>query len=207
MPRALRGRNQHRHDHQQDGRAFQHAAEQQEQDVDEDEEHRRRQLPAGEQQAQRLWDVLHGDDVVEDESTGDQHADRGAGAGAGENRAIEIAEADASIEEHRDRQGIGGRDGRRLGGRGGAGVDAAEQHDGHHERGQGLPGDARQLAKRGRGLHGKVQAACLECHDAHLREGHQQPWNHAAQEEVADRRIRDERIDHHRDRGWYDRDR
>ncbi len=52
---------------------------------------------------------------------------------------------------------------------------------------------------------GKVVAARLVGHDRHLRRGHQQAGDDAAEEEVADRGIGDERIDDHRDRRRDDR--
>ena len=53
-PERLRGRDEDRHDDQQDRRSLEHAAEQQQDDVDEDQEAGRRQLPAGKQLPERL---------------------------------------------------------------------------------------------------------------------------------------------------------
>ncbi len=179
----LRGRDQHRHDDQQDRRAFEHAAEQQQQDVDEDQEADRRQVPARENDAERLRDVLDRHDVVEDQRAGDQHADRGRGARAGQHRAVEVGEADAAIEHDRDEQRIGGRDRRRFGRRRDAAVDAAEQHDRHHQRREGAPGDAGQFAQRRRRLDREIVAArlvrrrCTICASAISRPGMTPPRN------------------------------
>ena len=90
----LRGRDQHRHDDQQDRGALEQAAEHQQDDVDQRSGSRSatgRSRRARRSSAAR--DVLDGDDVVEDQRAGDQHADRGGRARARQQRVVEVCAA------------------------------------------------------------------------------------------------------------------
>ena len=64
-----------------------------------------------------------------------------------------------AVEQRGDQEGVGGGDGGGLGRGGDAGVDEAEQHDGHHQRREGADGDAGDFAERDAVADGEVPAA------------------------------------------------
>ena len=149
--------------------------------------------------------VLDGDHVVEHQGAGDQHADRGRRARAGQERPVGVGQGDAAIEPGRDHEGVGRGHRRRLGGRGDAAVDAAQQDHRHHQRGKRLDGDARPFAQRDRLLDREIVPLGHDRVDDHLGQRHQQAGDHAAHEQVADRGVGHQGEQHHGDRGRDDR--
>ena len=179
--------------------------EHQQDDVHPEQEHRRGEVVAGQQAPHGCGDLLDGHHVVEDERSRDEHADRGGRAGAVEHRQVRVADRYVAIPEDGDEERIGGGNRRRLGRGHDAAVDAPEQDHRHQQRGHGSRGDARPLAQRYRLLHREVVAMCLDRVDHHLCDRHQQPRDDPAEEQIADGRIRDQRVEHHRDRRRDDR--
>ncbi len=117
----------------------------------------------------------------------------------------ELAEAERAIEAHRQQQGVGRGDGRRLGRRDGARIDAAQQ-DHRQEQGRERVADGRQeLGARDRLLDRKIAPLRDEMDQHHQHRPHEQAGQHAGDEQVADRGVGDHGVQHHRDRGRDDR--
>src|SRR5207245_8643869 len=186
---------------QQNRGSFQEAAENKQDDVREQQEAKRRELVPLHHDGERLGNVLDRNDVVEDHRGGDQDADRYRDARARQERVVDAAPSDAAIENrgHQQRVERGESGGFRR--RGDPAVEAAEKDHRHHQRGEGVPGDARDVAQRDGFLAREIPSLGDERDISHLRYADEQPWDDAAEEQVADGRIRDQGVDHHRDRG------
>ena len=172
---------------------------------DDQEEGERRELVRLQEGAERPGDVLDGDHVVEHQRAGDQHADRHRDARARRERVVDVAPAGGAIEERGNRERIGRRRCRGFRGRGDSAVEAAEQDHRHHQRGEGLPGEARPFAQRHGRLDREVAPPRGGGDQRHLHRAEQQARDDAAEEEIADRGVRDQRVEHQRDRGRDDR--
>src|SRR3989449_5719701 len=196
----LRGGEENRNDDQQDRGPFQKATENQENHVRSQQEGKRRELVPLHHDGERPWNVLDRDDVVEDHRGGDQDADRYRDARAGQQRGVDAAAGDGAIEERGNQQCV--EDGERGGfrGRGDPAVKAAEKDHRHHQRGEGLPRDARDVAQRDGLLDREISPLGDERDIGHLRDAEEQARDDAAEEQVADGSVRDQGIDHHRDR-------
>jgi len=201
----LRGGQQHREDHEDDRRSFEEAAEDQQQHVDHQQEHKRRQLVGLQRRAQRLRDVLRRDDEIEHHRAGDQHADGHRDARTGHQRMVDVRPSQVAVQKCGEQQRVGSGNRSGFGGRGDPAPHAPEQDHRHHERRQRVPGHARQLAQRNGLLDREVATPRHEGNQAALEDTEQQAGNHATEEKVADRRVRNQRIDHQGDRRRDDR--
>ena len=181
------------------------ASRKQDQQIDEKQEGERRDVDPDQGFRDPARHVLRGDDVVEDERSADDEADRGRGAGARDEDVVEHPEAEASIEDRREDQRIEGRDRRRLGRRRHPTIDAVKKNDRHHQRRKGAKGGARQLPQGHRLLDREIAPIGQPEIHRHKDEAHQEPWEDAGEEEKTDRCVRDEGIEHHRDRRGNDR--
>ena len=203
----LGGREQHRHDDQEDRRAFEQAAEDQQEEVDDQQEGQRRKLVALQHAAERLGDVLDRDDVVEDQRAGDQHADRGASMRAlSSSDAVEVAPADAAVEQRPRRAARRRRrpppprsawSRRCRCRRAGPPASSAREAPRQVMRGSSRSGTGCSTGKFRRLAMNAISAICDDAH--------QQARDDAAEEQVADRGVGDQRVEHHRDRRRDDR--
>src|SRR5712691_3036640 len=201
----LRGGEENRNDDQQNRGSFQEAAENKQDDVREQEEAKRRELVALHHDGERLGNVLDRNNVVEDHRGGDQYADRYRDARARQQRVVDAAPSDAAIENRGHQQRVEGGESGGFRGRGDPAVKAAEKDHRHHQRGEGVPGDARDVAQRDGFLDREISAPGDERDIGHLRDAEEQTRDDATEEQVADRCVRHQRIDHHRDRRRDDR--
>ena len=86
-----------------------------------------------------------------------------------------------------------------------AAVDSVEQDHRHQQRGKRAERDPRQRLQRHARLHRKRAAACDAGVEDHQHQAHQKARQDAAEKEVSDRAVGDERVEHHRDRRRDDR--
>src|SRR2546425_2641625 len=197
----LRGGEEHWNNDQQNRGSLEKTAENQHDRVREQEEGKGREFVPLHYDGERLWNVLDRNDVVEDHRGRDQDADRYRDARAGRERVVDVAPGDGAIEERGNQQRVKGRERGGFRGRGDAAVKAAEKDHRHRQRREGLPRDARDVAQRDGLLDREISSLGDERDIGHLRDAEQQARDNAAEEQVADGRVRDEGIDHHRDRG------
>ena len=197
--------HEQRHDHQDDGRRIQDAAQQQQQHVDAEHEGHRRDVHAHHLRGQQVGNVLGRNDVVQDQRAADHQAHRGRRLDAVEHDGAQRLDRQGSVEERRQHQGIGRGHRGGLGRRGRAAIDAVEQDHRHQERREGAHGQAGDLADRHHLVGGEsplVRDIGIHRHQYHA---HQQSRHDAAQEQITDRGVRHQRVQHHRDRRRDDR--
>ena len=197
-------RQQHGHKHQQQNRHIQKAAQHQKHHVDQQQKLELRQLHAVDPLRHGLRHAFCGEGVVQNERAGQNHGDHRTAPGGLEYHAPESAPGQRAVNHGRQHQGMERGHCSCFSGRESAGVNSAQQHDGHGQRQGTAENDVGPVFERNFFFTRHIAFNGNEMHDHHHQQGHQNARHHATQKQRTHRRAGDQRVDDHRNGGRND---
>ena len=137
----------------------------------------------------------------EDARRGHDEADHRGGPNRFEHHPVELARPDLAIHHHGEHDRVSRSPDRGLGGREPAAHDSSDD-DRRGEQGQQRPNEGSgDMPRGGDGIVGIVTPPGHHADEYHQRRRGEHPGNHPAQKHPPDRGVRQNTVDHHRDRG------
>ena len=204
-PQRVTGRDEQRHNHQNDDGGIQNAAQKQDQNIHQEQEHQRANVGPGQQCRDRLRNVLLNHHIGEDHRGADHEADGGCRSCALDKHLVQRSQLQCPVQPCCNNQRIERGYGGGLGWCGDAGIDTSQQDHWHQQGGRRLCCNARQFTKRHRLFLAEVTTMRYPGVHPHQDDAHHQARDDPGQKQAANRGVRDQRIEHHRDRGRNDR--